>query len=332
MTSSADIMQPADGSSTTCWRLPQFLHRSEGKESDLLRTDKDEMISVMLIEDVGNVCNLRDTILAFAEEASPNVDKLVANIGRTLGTTLATMHSATTARAIENSGVEQVLSQKLTDDVDDVVWFLAMELLPGYLTGAPRAKEYFRWLADDMQRPQRAYPPCLMHGDFNYGNILVPVDALEIGNGQPILVDWEFATSHGRGVNGDVSEFLSPMHCRIIGGRHEQVPPSSARLFRQLCGSFCSAYREKAQLVCTMRPDDLNTQLYRSALLLSGRDILTFANDACADYANFEELIQVGLWYFERAGASVEEFVKESNRAELEKEDEGFIRSLFIFA
>ncbi|OAA82077.1 Aminoglycoside phosphotransferase [Akanthomyces lecanii RCEF 1005] len=327
MTLSAGIMQPADGSIPT-WRLPHFLHRSEGKESELLRTEKDEVASVMLIEDLGNVRNLRDTILAFAEKPSLNVDKLVANIGCILGTTLATMHSAATARAIENSGVKEALSQQLADDV---VWFLAMELLPDYLAGAPRAKEYFQWLVDDVQRPRHAYPPCLMHGDFNYGNILMPADALETGKSQPIVVDWEFATSQGRGVNGDISEFLSMIHCRIIGGRREQAAPRSARLFRQLCASFCSAYREEAQLVCTMKPDDLNTQLYRSALLLSGRDILTFANDACADYANFEELVQVGLWYFERAGACVEEFVKESNCVELEKEDEGFVRSLFIF-
>ncbi len=326
MASYATIMPAAEGSPAT-WRLPKFLHLAQGKESELLHTEKDEEVSVMLIEDLGNVRNLRDTILAFAEAGpSPEADKRVAKIGRALGTGLATMHSAQTARAIEASGVGDVLSQRLTDDV---VWFLAMELLPEYLAGAPRANEYFQWLVDDMQRPRHAYPQCLMHGDFNYGNILLPADALETDNSQPMVADWEFATSRGRGVNGDVSEFLSMIHCRIIGGRREQSP--SAALFKRLCTNFCSAYREKAQLVCRMQPDDVNTQLYRSALLLSGRDVLTFANDACADYPNFDELVRVGLWYFERAGASVEEFVQEANCAELENEDEGFIRSLFIF-
>ncbi|KAJ6790193.1 hypothetical protein PWT90_07899 [Aphanocladium album] len=329
MTSYDQIVRPA-GDGPPSWRLPVVLHRSEGKESQLLRTDKDEQVSVMLIEDLGNVRNLRDTILALAElDASPRVDSLVSEIGHTLGTSLATMHSAETKRAIAASAINAVVSERLTDEA---VWFLAMELLPDHLSGAPRGKEYFQWLVDDMKNPPVAYPPCLMHGDFNYGNILMPADALETGNSQPILADWEFATSLGRGVNGDISEFLSIIHCRLIGGRGDEQRSASTRLFRQLCASFCAAYRERAQLVCRMEVDDLNTRLYRSALLLSGRDVLVFANDACADDAHFDEMVRVGYWYFERAGANMVEFVKESNRTELEKEDEGLIRSLFVFA
>lgn len=279
----------------------------------------------MLIEDLGNIQTLRDTILALAEAGpSPQIDELVAQIGHSLGTTLATMHGAAMTQSVAASSVSGILAQRLTDEA---VWFLAMELLPDHLSSAPRAKEYFQWLADDMQKA--TYPPCLMHGDFNYGNILMHADALASNNPQPIVADWEFATSLGRGVNGDLSEFLSIVHCRIVGGRVNEAP--SARLFRALCASFCEAYRDKAQLVCKMQADDLNTQLYRSALLLSGRDILTFANDGCADYPNFDELVKIGLWYFERAGANMEEFVKEENQAELKKEDEGLIRSLFIF-
>ncbi|KAJ3473443.1 hypothetical protein NLG97_g10304 [Lecanicillium saksenae] len=328
MTSYNQIVQPSV-TGTQSWRLPLVLHRVEGKESELLRTDKDEIISLLLIEDLGNVRNLRDTILAFAEaDAASKVGDLVDKLGQTLGTSLAIMHSADTTRAIEASAIKDIMSERLTDEA---VWFLAMELLPDHLSSAPRGKDYFQWLADDMRNPPRAYPPCLMHGDFNYGNILMPADAIETGNSQPILADWEFATSRGRGVNGDLSEFLSIIHCRIIAGRNDAQRSTSTGLFRHLCASFCTAYRERAGLVCKMDADDLNTQLYRSALLLSGRDVLTFANDACADDPSFDEMVRVGFWYFERAGASVEEFVKESNRAELEKEDEGLVRSLFIF-
>lgn len=312
---------------TMQWRVPLFLHRSQGKESELLHTDSDEECSLMLIEDLGNVRNLRDSITAWAElDPSTKIDEFVAKIGGRLGTSLATLHSAEMIHDIEASGLQEILSQRLTDDVN---WFLAMELLPNYLASSPQAKEYFEWLAEDMKSPKYVYPSCLMHGDFNYGNILMPMDALETGNSQPIAMDWEFATSRGRGVNGDISEFLSMIHCRLISGRTEQSAIS--KLFRKLCHSFCAAYRDKAQLVCKMEADDLNSQLYRSALLLTGRDVLTFANDALQKDPAFDEIIKVGLWYFERAGANMEEFVREDNRKELELEDEGLVRSLFIF-
>lgn len=296
-------------------------------ESKLLHTQELEDISILLVEDLGNVRNLRDTILAWAELGTKDrVSEAVSQIGHTLGLSLATLHGPNTIQALESSGLQDIVSQRLTDDV---VWFLSMELLPDYLAGAARASEYFEWLVEDVKSPKHTYPPCLMHGDFNYGNIMLQTDALETGNTQPMVIDWEFATSQGRGVNGDVSEFLSMIHCRVISGRNQQTP--SATYFRLLCTSFCSAYRDKAQLVCTMQVDDLNTQLYRSALLLSGRDILTFANDACRDDPVFDEMVDVGLWYFERAGASMEEFVQQSNVVQLAKEDEGFVHSLFIF-
>lgn len=318
---------PLQGSSHGYWRVPRPLHRSQGMESKLLRTQELEDISILLIEDLGNVRNLRDTILAWAGLGTlDRVSEAVLRIGHTLGLSLAMLHSPDTIQALESSGLQQVVSQRLTDDV---VWFLSMELLPDYLAGAAKASEYFDWLVEDIKSPKHVYPPCLMHGDFNYGNILLQTDALETGNTQPMVIDWEFSTSQGRGVNGDVSEFLSMIHCRVISGRHQQTPSST--YFRLLCTSFCSAYRDKAQLVCTMQVDDLNTQLYRSALLLSGRDILTFANDACHDDPAFGEMVAVGLWYFERAGPSMEDFVQESNAVQLAREDEGFVRSLFIF-
>jgi hypothetical protein len=42
-------------------------------------------------------------------------------------------------------------------------------------------------------------------------------------------------------------------------------------------------------------------------------------------------MIEVGLWYLERAGDDMAEFVMQSNCEELAREDEGLIWSLFMF-
>ncbi|KAE8373778.1 kinase-like domain-containing protein [Aspergillus bertholletiae] len=314
--------------SLNTWRLPRFIRHDRGAESDLLITDKSDEASILLLEDLGKVVNLFERVEIWAQSGtSPKVKDVVSRIGNILGSSLATMHSRETAVAIESRpDVAEVLSQSLTDDV---IWYLAMDLLPEYLANVPKGEIYYQRLVEDIKNPQYTYPACLVHGDFNFGNIMLPLSPDLDHDLHPAIIDWEFATSNGRGVNGDVSEFLSILHCRLISARRQQ--PALGDLLRQLCNSFCSAYCQRAGLECKMEKGDLNSQLYRSALLLNGRDMINHAHDSCDEDKTFDEMIKVGLWYLERAGDNMDDFLRESNRAELLKEDEGLIRSLFIF-
>ncbi|KAB8071996.1 kinase-like domain-containing protein [Aspergillus leporis] len=310
------------------WRLPRFIRHDRGAESDLLITDKSDEASILLLEDLGEVVNLFKRVEIWAQSGtSPKVKDVVSRIGDILGNSLATIHSRETAVAIESRpDIADVLSQSLTNDV---VWYLAMDLLPEYLANVPKGETYYQRLVEDIKNPQYAYPACLVHGDFNFGNIMLPLTPNLDHDLRPAIIDWEFATSNGRGVNGDVSEFLSILHCRLISARQQQ--PALRDLLRQLCNSFCSAYCQRAGLECKMEKSDVNSQLYRSALLLNGRDMINYAHDSCVEDETFDEMIKIGLWYLERAGDNMDDFLDESNRTVLPKEDEGLIRSLFIF-
>ncbi|TQW00318.1 Protein kinase-like protein [Cordyceps javanica] len=319
-----------DAACDLAWRLPKVLRHDRGSEADLRLSDSSEESSILLIEDLGHVLRLHNAIQGWCRE--PNCEKAierVSRIGSILGHSLATLHSQETARAVKaHAELSKVVSQNLTADA---VWYLVMEPLPNYLRGSPKGEEYFQRLVEDIQRPKFDYPQCLMHGDFNFGNVVIQnPDADDDDDHRPVAIDWEFATSQGRGVNGDNSEFISLLHCILIGARKRE--PSYAELIRVLCRSFCSAYRDKAALPCTMTRDDLNTQLYRSAMLVTGRDMINFANDNCDDDAAFDEMVDVGLWYLEHAGHDMDEFVEWNNQQELTREDEGLVRSMFIFS
>lgn len=311
------------------WRVPKFIRHDEGSESDLLISQNSDKASILLLEDLGEVGNLREWIELMAQPAvTQETRDVVSSIGKTLGTSLATMHSQQTAAAIESRPeISAVLSQSLTDDV---VWYLAMEIFPTFLEGVPNAEKYYQRLVEDIKNPKYAYPTCLMHGDFNFGNIMVPLSPTPANELRPYVIDWEFATSKGRGVNGDISEFLSILHCRLISARRHHSAVSD--LLRLLCNRFCEGYRQTAMLSCTMEAGDLNSQLYRSALLLNGRDMINYAQDACNKDEAFDEMMKVGLWYLERAGDDMDELLQDENRLELVNEDEGLIRSLFTFS
>lgn len=309
------------------WRLPKFIRHDEGSESGLLITDKSDKASILLLEDLGEVVNLFERVKVWAQSpASPKVNSTVSRIGNILGHSLATMHSRETARKIESRPeTAEILSQSLTDDV---VWYLAMEIFPEYLANVPKAEVYYQRLVEDIRTPQYAYPACLVHGDFNFGNIMLPLSP-DLDDLRPFIIDWEFATTNGRGVNGDVSEFLSILHCRLVSARRQQ--PALGDLLRQLCNSFSSGYRQTAALECKMERGDLSSQLYRSTLLLNGRDMINYAKDACTEDETFDEMMGIGLWYLERACDNMDDFLQKSNLSELVKEDEGLVRSLFIF-
>lgn len=144
----------------------------------------------------------------------------------------------------------------------------------------------------------------------------------------PILVGWKTAINFGRGVNGEVPEFLRPLHCNLIGARGNSA--ALCVVPRTFCNSFIEVYRKRAELVRDMKLDDPNTRLFRSALLRSRRSTIAFANHECLDSPEHAEMMEVGVWYLHHACATMRDFVEVKNQQQLEDEDEGFIRSIFM--
>ena len=308
----------------SAWKLPQILLYDNGQLPDVLISGDDEAgsTSVLHVQDLGDVFRLKDALndWSILKDQHAARDR-IRRIAFILGTSLARLHSRESSSFLESRPDScRILSQNLTDDV---VWYLMMERLPRYLTQATpeKAEEYNRRLVEDIKHE---YPSCLMHGDFNFGNILL---SRSVDQAQPYVIDWEFATSNGRGVNGDVPEFLAMLHCLVVA-KYD----AHADLIRLLCRDFCEAYGEQSCLKCAMTVDDLPTQLYRSTMLLVGRNMVTFAHDNCEDDESFNDMIRVALWYFEHAGADIHHFVSDANKESLKQEDEQFLHRLFSSA
>lgn len=312
------------------WRVAECYGRHEGTEAELKISDKTQEASVLLTEDLGQVLGLRKWAESLCADGTPVEERQkVGQVGKLVGRNLAKMHKKETRDAVyADPEKEAVLSLPLTEEVN---WYLMMEPLPElFPKHFEKGDQYYKALLDDIKNPTMTYPPCLVHGDFNFGNVVMRTAPEPDQHAGPFVLDWEFASGNGRGVNGDVSEFLSLLHCNIIMARRSGEV-MRAELLRQLSQGFCSGYREEAQLNCSMKADDLNTNLYRSVLLLTGRDMVIYASYACDDEADAAEIAKVAGWYLEHAGKDINEFVESKNISELSDEDEGLFHSIFIF-
>lgn len=313
-----------------CWTVAKCWSQHDGTETSLGISPKSQEASILLTEDFGKVLNLRKwTELLSKSSNAQEAIAAVSQVGSVLGHNLAKMHSKEAYdKVMANDETAELLQLPLTDEV---VWYLSMEPLPEQFTKYfPQGSAYYDRLVNDIKQPELTYPPCLVHGDFNFGNVVVADPDSESTQKGPFVLDWEFASGMGRGINGDVSEFLSLLHCRIVIER-SATDGSYATLLRTLCNSFATAYRDKAQLRCKMEQDDLVSHLYRSSLLLTGRDMAVYAGYACDDDKERDEIMAIAGWYFERAGKDIQEFLTESNQEALKLEDEGLFRSMFIF-
>lgn len=313
------------------WTVAKCLSQEDGTETSLGISSKPQEASILLTEDFGKVLNLRKWIerLSQSPAAQGTATDAVSQVGSVIGHNLAKMHSQETyAKVMANRETSELLKLPLTDEV---VWYLAMEPLPDlFAKYFAQGNTYYERLESDSKNPEMPYPPCLVHGDFNFGNIVVADPDSTSAQTGPFVLDWEFASGNGRGINGDVSEFLSILHCRIVIER-SAADNTQAPLLRALCNSFAAAYREKAQLRCKMEPGDLVSHLYRSALLLAGRDMAVYAGYACDNDKERDEIMAIAGWYFDRAGKDIHEFLTASNQEALKEEDEGLFRSMIIF-
>jgi hypothetical protein len=162
------------------------------------------------------------------------------------------------------------------------------------------------------------------------------------------IIDWEFS-GVGRGPNGDMSQFLAVLHLLLMA-----APPGSQRhsALDSFIKGICSAYSKYSSkrlaqqdllIVCKSDVVDIepqtksqNFQIFRSALILHGREMINNAvEQEWQDSPHKErsilvqEMVRKGAWYLEMAGDSVEEMLQPANMEELIKGDGQIMLGLF---
>ncbi|KAM6513594.1 hypothetical protein FALCPG4_015981 [Fusarium falciforme] len=309
---------------TPFWNLPQCLYHQEGTGSALGLTPSDEETSVLVLSDLGNLVNIFDFLIAQShrqwEEISPKITKLAYD----LGTVFAAIHSPETITQVEASYPQ--VAAKLTHSLTSrIIHAAAIKPLLSRLKEIHNAEKLYARVEADFCAPTSTYSWSLTMGDFTQCSILMR-SPNEADDWTPTLVDWEFGKLNGRGVNGDVAQFLAHLHCELLS-----YPPSSPlhRIFSTFTSSFCAGYAARAKLRFRKQAADETLRLLRGTFITHGREMVNQAWETYKEDDRFEKIWSVGLWYLQRAGDSVEEFMEGRNWEDINMENGRVLLSLF---
>lgn len=301
------------------WITPQLLRHDQGVERTLGLSASDQRASIILLSDLGNLTNIADVIRQSAAGTRNISLDQIRQLGTVVGTIIATLHAPETRDAA--TPVSQSIAHDLTRDI---VWSAVVEPMRPRLDKAINSEKLYQIIVDEFRQPKHKYRETLSMGDLNPGSVLLVNGSDDL---TPILVDWEFGKSNGRGVNGDTAQFLASFHCEVLAARGNETLTARFTAFLE---SFCKGYREKAALEYTRDAKDEILQLMRSTFALHGREVVNHAFDDHRESAHFDKMVDMGLWYLERSGLDAEEFVSDSNWSELRNEDLMLLQSLFI--
>ncbi|OAA70203.1 hypothetical protein LEL_10019 [Akanthomyces lecanii RCEF 1005] len=202
------------------WNAPHLLGHDFGKESDLKISDSEEEASVLLLSDLGRLVNIVEFVKAAAKDSSIATADQISKLGHDTGSIMALVHSPETEQRIQaDPEVYKSLSASVSKSI---VWQFAVAPIKDRIKDYPNSEKLF--------------------GDFHPGSILLadPSAGVKL---TPILVDWEFGRANGRGVNGDIAQFLSSMRCEITDAKDDATLHELLLLYVK---SFCSAYRDAA--------------------------------------------------------------------------------------
>lgn len=305
------------------WDTPRLLRHEEGKEASLGLSAADQEASILLLSDLGALVNIVQFLKVAAKDDSIATESQIAGLGRDVRDVMALVHSDATIQTIRaDENTYNRLTDKLTTDL---VRNVAVIPIRERIKHHPNADRLYQQVFDEYTHPKHSYRHALSLGDFHPGSVLMrqPTPG---GDLTPVLLDWEFGTVNGRGVNGDIAQFLASFHCELIAAKDDPSLHDTLLLFTK---NFCAAYRERSRLEVKEDAHDSNAQLLRSALSLHGREMINLANDEYCEHSQFQEMVDTGIWYLERVRDDAAEFVTDENWDELGNEDECLIQSLF---
>jgi hypothetical protein len=301
-------------------RVPQVLHHSSEA-------------SVLVIEDLGPLITLWDLLgpksLHNIDVSDEEAETIGRNIGDRLGAFFAALHTSRIA-----GGASQVAEQSLNYLV--VLDATVKPVLERLKVHEDAAQLYSRVLKDYTRDPLPE-EKCVTLGDCHPGAVLLPGWAELVGHSDhhPTLaaIDWEFSTTCGRGVNGDMAQFLASTHChwlylRALGKAGDSGLPvvPALRATEGLMHGICTRYAHVSRLDTKLHPA-ATRQLLRSAFILHGREMINqstwrdweLGSSAITKDELDVDMVSVGADYLRLAGDSVEDMLGQSTRLDNER-------------
>lgn len=318
------------------WITPRLLHHATGREIDLHLSPSTQTASILLLSDLGPLITIVDFL-----KLSSTSNSAVSHLGSSLGAIMAAIHGPSTQALLKSS--PSTYTSLCSAVSRPIVRQFAVLPIEGRIKDYPNASALYAATLEEFDTPKYTYPPSLTFGDFHPGSVLLPhpdspssssssstPSSSASSSPTPILLDWEFARADGRGVNGDMAQFLASIRCELYHHHHSSANPALHANLLLFTKHLCASYREAAQLHVKRDADDVNLKLLRSACSLHGREVVNLAHDVYADSPEFRKMVDVGVWYLQTAGKDAEEFATEGNWERLKGEDEGMIQSLFV--
>ena len=300
---------------------------------------------MLALEDLGSLITLWDLFEPTSLQDAAIDEQLLlegcAEIGERVGTFFAKLHALETSQAVREAASKADLDLLTKSSAKEVVYEAAVQPVLERLQeqggiDEATARELFSRVEADFEREPYPVEASIVMGDFHPGCILVPRardwaqrggSAVDVG-----LIDWEFATIRdGRGVNGDMAQFLASMHAVLLSLPEKSPAHRAARNFSE---ALCTAYARQSNLAARLEDryrSNIYTHVLRSAVILLGRETINQAVDRTWDdsHTSVQEMIASGAWYLARAGADVDEMLQAENWEALAGEKFGLISMLF---
>jgi len=302
---------------------------------------------VLAMEDLGPLITLWELFspshINSSSLESSALTKCCVDIGHRVGSFFADVHSSVAFEAILQRASEDpnlsILHHSVTEDV---VFGAAVKPIQERLQNQggldpAEAESLYQRVRSDYERGPFPQENCLSIGDCHPGSILVSPNTLCGDEMRVGAIDWEFATIDGRGANGDMAQFLASFHVLLLSLPRDTLAYKAAMSF---AGEVAETYAAQSGLVERMAAakergglgDDSVLGLFRSALILHGREIINQAVErewSNGSHVSVDEMVQAGIWYLQRAGSSVEGLVASKNWNELMREETGMMLGLF---
>ncbi|TGJ88487.1 hypothetical protein E0Z10_g377 [Xylaria hypoxylon] len=216
-------------------------------------------------------------------------------------------------------------------------------------------EELYERILEEFDRDSFRGECCFSLGDCHPGAILLPSWGLlaetqsksNVLFPEPIVavIDWEFSEISGRGVNGDMAQFVASLHCHwlylealleSIGNDSETSDKESGiRKALAVTDAFirgiCMSYAEV--LIRTFASDVMGQRL-RSTVILFGRETINQAYETAWDLEGYaisrdeNRMVVAGAGYLRKAGKDVSEALEIWSD---HMEEKGIISMLFGF-
>lgn len=143
------------------------------------------------------------------------------------------------------------------------------------LLDVDEAEALFSAIEADFLRETAEQERCFVIGDCWTGTVLLNLEsrAEEIKVG---IIDWEFANISGRGVNGDISQFLAHLELFLIAAHSqgETAAPGHISALRAISKGLVSTYKDEWEKT---ENSELKGTIIRSAFLSHGAELINCA-------------------------------------------------------